>query len=129
MEHGHILYHMSSQHQLRMLRGRKKGKDLNLISFPKTSTFTLWKRNFGSEVCSGSGHPSHARIWIIPIDSAKSVDYFRTTESVEGHHFPNFETLDAKIANALKKILAANDFCKKAFVGEQKAQNENRFLR
>ena len=54
---------------------------------------------------------------------------FRTSESVLGHHLPNFETRDAKIANALKKMLAASDFRKKVFFEEQKAQNEHRFLR
>ena len=33
-----------------------------------------------------------------------------TSESILGHHLPNFETLDAKIAHALKKILPATDF-------------------
>ena len=39
-----------------------------------------------------------------------------------------FEPLDAKIAIALKKMLAASDFRKNVFIEEQKAHNENRFL-
>ena len=67
--------------------------------------------------------------WIREIDSATSVDYLRTSGSILGHHFPIFETLHAKIANALKKILATSDFRKNLFIEEQKAQNENRSLR
>ena len=37
--------------------------------------------------------------------------------------------LDAKIANAIKKMVARNDFREKVFIEEQKALNENRFLR
>ena len=33
-----------------------------------------------------------------------------TSESILGHHLPNFETLDAKIVNALKNTLPATDF-------------------
>ena len=57
------------------------------------------------------------------------MDDLRTSRSVLGKNLPNFETLDAKIAHALKKMLAANEFRKKVSIEEQKAQNENRFLR
>ena len=56
----------------------------------------------------------------------KSVEALKT-ESVAGHHLPNFEELDAKIANAWKNIPAASGFRKKAFIEEQKTQNGNRF--
>ena len=61
-------------------------------------------------------------IWVSEIDSAKSIEEQRTPESILGHPLPNFEQLDMKIANALKKILAAYDFRKKVFIEEQKAQ-------
>ena len=44
-------------------------------------------------------------------------------------HLSDLETLFAKIAHAMKKILAASGFRKKVFIEEQKAQNENGFLR
>ena len=53
----------------------------------------------------------------------------RTSESILERRLLNFETLDAKIGNALKKTLATSNFRKKVFIEEQKAQNENRFLR
>ena len=43
--------------------------------------------------------------------------------------FPNFETLDAKIAPALSKIIQNSHFKKKVSLEEQKAQKEDPFLR
>ena len=43
-------------------------------------------------------------------------------------NFPNFEMLDAKIASGLNKIIQNSQF-KKVSLEEQKAQNEDRFLR
>ena len=54
-------------------------------------------------------------IWVSEIDSAKSMDELRISESILGNHSPKFEMLDEKIANGFKKILAE----------EQQAQNEN----
>ena len=42
---------------------------------------------------------------------------------------PNFEVLDAKIASALNKIIHNSIFKKKISLEEQKAQEEDRFLR
>ena len=52
---------------------------------------------------------------------------YRSSESIPGHHLPNFETLDAKIAKLLKKLLS-NNFRKKVFVEEQNAHNESSFF-
>ena len=68
-------------------------------------------------------------IWITEIDSTKSVEDLRTSGSILVPNLPNFVTLDAKIANSLKKLPAANDFRKKVFTEEQKAQDDNGFLR
>ena len=48
---------------------------------------------------------------------------------VIGKDFPNFEMLDAKIASTLNKIIQNSQFKKKVSLEEQKAQNEDRFLR
>ena len=42
---------------------------------------------------------------------------------------PNFEVLDARIASALNKIIHNSHFKRKISLEEQKAQNEDRFLR
>ena len=80
--------------------------------------------SFRTGDCCGSCHPLYAMIWISETDSAKSVEDLRTSRSILGNNLPNFETLDAKIAISLKKLLAANDLRKKAFIEAQKAQNE-----
>ena len=50
----------------------------------------------------------------------------KTSRSVAGNNFPNFEMLDAKIASALNKIIQNSHFKKKVSLEEQK---EDRFLR
>ena len=39
------------------------------------------------------------------MEMVDSVDDLKTSRSVGGHRFPDFEMLDAKIASALKKII------------------------
>ena len=53
----------------------------------------------------------------------------KTSRSVAGKYFPNFEMLDAKIASSLNKIIQNSQFKKKVSHEEQKAQKEHRFLR
>ena len=61
-------------------------------------------------------------VGISEVNSAKPME-------LVGNNLLNFETFDAKIANSLKKSLVTNDFRKIVFIGEQQAQNANRFLR
>ena len=58
-----------------------------------------------------------------------SVDELKSSRSIAGKNFPNFEMLDAKIASALIKIIQNSYFKKKVSLEEQKAQKENGFLR
>ena len=53
----------------------------------------------------------------------------KSSRSVAGKNFQNFEMLDAKIASALNKIIQNSQFKKKVSLEEQKAQKEDRFLR
>ena len=71
--------------------------------------------NLRNEVCSGS--------------CPTSIEDFRTSESILGNNLPRFETFDVKIANWLKKLVAANYCGKNELIEEQKAHNENRFIR
>ena len=59
----------------------------------------------------------------------ESMDELKSSRSVAGKNFENFEILDAKIASALNKIIQNSHFKKKVSLEEQKAQNEGRFLR
>ena len=51
-----------------------------------------------------------------------SLDELKSSRSVAGKDFPNFEMLDAKIASALNKIIQNSNFKKKVSLEEQKAQ-------
>ena len=57
-----------------------------------------------------------------------SLDELKSSRSVCGKNFTNFEMLDAKIASARNKIIQNSQFKKKVSVEEQKAQKEDRFL-
>ena len=58
-----------------------------------------------------------------------SLEELKSSRSVYGKNFPNFEMLDAKIASALNKIIQNSQFQKKVSLEEQTAQKEDRFLR
>ena len=58
-----------------------------------------------------------------------SLDELKSSRSVFGKYFPDFEMLDEKIASALNKIIQNSQFKKKVSLEEQKAQIEVRFLR
>ena len=44
-------------------------------------------------------------LWINEVEMADSLDELKSSRSVAGKDFPNFEMLDAKIASALNKII------------------------
>ena len=103
--------------------------DLHFGKFPDSSDFQCWKTNFRTEVCSNSGCPTIAMLWIKEMEIAKSVDDLMTSQSIEGRDFPDFEMLDAKIASALERIIANQYFRRRIDVEEQNAQTYDRFLR
>ena len=74
------------------------------------SGLRCWKTNFKTEVCSCSGCPAIAMVWIKEVQIAKSVDDLVTSQSIERHVFPDFEMLDTKIASALKRITTSQYF-------------------
>ena len=59
------------------------------------------------------------------------LDELKSSRSANGKDFPNFEMLDVKIASALNKIIQTirNSQFKKVNLEEQKAQEEDQFLR
>ena len=63
------------------------------------------------------------------MEMVDSLDELKSSRSVYGKDFPNFEMLDAKISSALNKIIQNSQFKKKVSLQEQKAQKEDRFLR
>ena len=63
------------------------------------------------------------------MEMVDSVDEVKSSRSIAGKNFPNFEMLDAKIASALNKIIQNSHFKKKVGLEEQKAQTEDRLDR
>ena len=53
-----------------------------------------------------------------------SLDELKSSRSVCGKDFPNFEMLDAKIASTLNKTIQNSHFKKKNSLEEQKAKKE-----
>ena len=72
---------------------------------------------------------SDAISWIREVEAAQNIDDLRTSHATTGKQYPNFETLDAEIATALKTILTTSNFGKKVYLEEQKAHKDDRFLR
>ena len=78
--------------------------ELQFERFPVLSSFHYWKTNFKTEACPGSGHPKKAMPWIKGVEMANTVGDQKTSRSIYGRIYPNFETLDARNATSLKKI-------------------------
>ena len=76
-----------------------------------------------------SDFPSEAMLWIKEVEMVDSSEELKSSRSVSGKDFPNFEMLDAKIASALNMIIQNSQFKKKVSLEEQKAQKEDQFPR
>ena len=63
------------------------------------------------------------------MEMVDSLEELKSSRSVCGKNFPNFEMLDAKIASALNKIIQNSQSKKKGSLEEQKVQKEDQFLR
>ena len=63
------------------------------------------------------------------MEMVDSLDELKSSRSVHGKDFPNFEMLDAKIASALNKIVQNSQFKKVVSLEEQNAQKEDPFVR
>ena len=61
------------------------------------------------------------------MEMGDSLDESKSSRSVAGKNFLNFEMLDAKIASALSKIIQNSHFKKKVSLEEQKAQKEGSY--
>ena len=50
-------------------------------------------------------------LWIKEVEMVGSVDELKSSRSIEGKDFPNFEMLDARIASALNKSQSGGTEC------------------
>ena len=91
---------------------RNQVSEMHFVKFLNPSTFQCWKTSF--------------KTWMKEVEMVDSVDDLKTSQSIGGHRFRNFEMLDAKIASALIKIIMNPYFRKKVSLEEQKSQMEDR---
>ena len=75
---------------------------------------------FKIQVTTCSDRPSEAMLWITEVEMVDSSEELKSSRSVSGKNFPNFEMLDAKIASALKKIIQNSQFKKKVSLEKQR---------
>ena len=108
---------------------RQQISELQFNKFPNPQAFLVWKIRFTNQVTTCSDFPSGAMLCIKVVEMVDSLDALKSSRSVCGKDFPNFEMLDAKIASALNKIIQSSQFKKKVSLEEQKAQKEDWFLR
>ena len=60
---------------------------------------------FKTQVTTWSDFQSDAMLWFKEVEMVDSLDELKSSRSVYGKDFPNFEMLDAKIASALNKVI------------------------
>ena len=102
---------------------------LHFDKFPTGATLACWKIRFKTEVCTCSPFPTEAMHWTKEVEMVDSVDDLKSSSSVRGIRMPDFEVLDARIASALNKIIRNSQFKRRISLEEQKAQEQDRFLR
>ena len=91
---------------------RQQISELQFDTFRNPQSFLVWKIRF-NQVTACSDFPSDAMLWIKEVEMVVSLEELKSTRSVCGKNFPNFEMLDAKIASALNKIIQNSQFKKK----------------
>ena len=97
---------------------RQQKTELQFDKFLTPSTFLCWKIRFKNQVTTCSDHPSEAMLWIKEVEMVDSLDELKSSRSVAGKNFPNWEMLDAKIASALNKIIQNSHSKKKVSLEE-----------
>ena len=107
---------------------RQQIPEFHFDKFPNPQSCLVWKIRLKTQATTCSDFPSDVMLWIKEVEMVDSLEELKSSRSVYGHDFPNFEMLDAKIASALNKIIQISQF-KKVSLEEQKAQKEDRILR
>ena len=92
---------------------RQQISELQFDKFRTAASFLVWKTRFKTQVSKVSDFQSAALFWIQKVEMVDSLDEVKSSPSVFGQDFPDFEVLDAKIALALNKIIQNSQFKKK----------------
>ena len=93
---------------------RQQLSELQYDKSPTSLSFLCCKIRFINQVTTCSGCPSEAMLWIKEVEMFDSMDELKSSRSVAGKKFPNFEMLDAK-------IIHNSHFKKKVSLEEHKA--------
>ena len=125
----HTSPHVMSESQTPVQDQSCQSGPSHVDKFTTSATFACWKIRFKTEVCTCSQFPTEAVLWIKEVQLVDSVDDLKSSCSVRGIQMPKFEVLDAKIASALNRNVHNTQFKRKVSLEEQKAQEEDRFLR
>ena len=99
---------------------RQQISELQFDKFPDPQSCLVWKIRFKKQVTTCSYFPLEAMLWIEEMEMVDSLQELKSSRSVSGKKFPNFEMLDAKIASALNKIIHNAQFKKKVSLEEVK---------
>ena len=99
---------------------RQQISELQFGKFPNPQSFLVWKSRFKTQVTTCSDFPSDAMLWIKEVEMVDFLEELKSSLSVCGNDFPNFEMLDAKIASALNKIIQNSQFKKKVRIETRK---------
>ena len=83
---------------------RQQISELRFDKFPIHNSFWCEKFDSKTQVTTCYDLPSDTMLWIKEVEMVNSLDELKSSRSVYGMDFPNFELLDAKIASALNKI-------------------------
>ena len=100
-------------------------RNYNSINSHTLSTLFVGRSDSKNQETICSDFPSEAMLWIKEVEMVDSLDELKSSRSIAGHSFSNFEVLDAKIASALNKIIQNSHFKTKVSLEEQKAQKED----
>ena len=92
---------------------RHQISELRFDNFLNPQSFSFWKIRFKNQVTTCLDFPSEAMLWIKEVEMVDSLRELKSSRSVFGNNFPNFEMLDARIASALNKIIQNSQFKKK----------------
>ena len=65
--------------------------DLHFDKFPTPATFACWKIRFKNPVTTCSDFPAEAMLWIKEVEMVDSVDELKSSRSIAGKKFPNFD--------------------------------------
>ena len=97
---------------------REQISELQFDQLPSPQSFLVWTIRFKNQATTCSDFPSQAMLWIKEVEMVDSSEELKSSRSVCGKDFQNFEMLDARIASALNKIIQNSQFKKKVSLEE-----------